>query len=152
MRFPEAHWYPVQESREVGHKPLGVERLGRRLVFWRDANGQPHAHLDRCPHLGAALSKGRISDDRLTSVSRLRVRWRGTMPPYSGYSGNGRRWQDSQRHVAHQLSAAQNTRTDLAMVGGANPRRLIPSFPQLESGWRYGTVVVHYTRAIENQL
>ena len=29
MRVPENHWYPVLESCEIGHKPLGVERLGR---------------------------------------------------------------------------------------------------------------------------
>ena len=66
MRLPEAHWYPVLERREVRHKPQGVERLGRLRVIWRNTDGQPHARLDRCPHLGAALSRGRICGDRLT--------------------------------------------------------------------------------------
>lgn len=65
MRIPQNLWYPVLESYEIGYKPLGVERLGRRLVFWRPSDNKPHAHLDRCPHLGAVLSSGKICEDRL---------------------------------------------------------------------------------------
>jgi phenylpropionate dioxygenase-like ring-hydroxylating dioxygenase large terminal subunit len=67
MRVPEKQWYPVLESWELGRKPLGVERLGWRLVFWRSSDGLAHAHLDRCPHLGTALSGGKVQDDSLTS-------------------------------------------------------------------------------------
>jgi len=54
------------ESRELGGKPLGIERFAQRLVFWRTTDGQPHVHPDRCPHLGAALSRAKICADRLT--------------------------------------------------------------------------------------
>ena len=65
MQLPTNHWYPVLQSREVASRPLGVTRLGERLVFWRDSKGTIHAHADRCPHLGAALSQGSVSGDRL---------------------------------------------------------------------------------------
>ena len=29
-------WYVVLDSEEVTNKPLGVQRLGQKLVFWRD--------------------------------------------------------------------------------------------------------------------
>ncbi|MDA1343878.1 MAG: Rieske (2Fe-2S) protein [Proteobacteria bacterium] len=66
MRVTEQQWYPVLESRELKRKSLGVERFEWRLVFWRLSNGQAHAHLDRCPHLGAALSGGKVQNNRLT--------------------------------------------------------------------------------------
>ena len=49
-------WYVVLESQEVKHKPIGVTRMGEKLVFWRDAQGQVHCLRDRCAHRGAALS------------------------------------------------------------------------------------------------
>lgn len=63
--LPENQWHPVPESTELESRPLGVERFGQRLVFWRAADGKPHAHPDRCPHLGAAPSAGTIVSDRL---------------------------------------------------------------------------------------
>src|SRR5436190_1495467 len=36
-----------------------------KLVFWRSQDGVIHAHSDRCPHLGAALSAGRVEADRI---------------------------------------------------------------------------------------
>jgi phenylpropionate dioxygenase-like ring-hydroxylating dioxygenase large terminal subunit len=63
MLLPDNHWYPVLLTGEVGRKPLGVERLGMQLVFWRDSNKQVHAMTDRCSHLGAALSHGHVDGD-----------------------------------------------------------------------------------------
>jgi phenylpropionate dioxygenase-like ring-hydroxylating dioxygenase large terminal subunit len=53
-------WYVVLESRELGDEPLGVTRLGERLVFWRDADGRPVCLYDRCAHRGAALAQGKV--------------------------------------------------------------------------------------------
>ena len=33
-------WYAVLESRSLGAKPVGIERLGERLVAWRAAGGE----------------------------------------------------------------------------------------------------------------
>ena len=65
MLVPENQWYPVLESRELGRKPLAVERFAQQWVFWRTSSGEPRAHPDRCPHLGAALSGGTIVSGEL---------------------------------------------------------------------------------------
>lgn len=60
-------WYAIVPSNFVGQDyPLGVTRLGTRLVVWRDGDGQMHVQRDICPHRGAPLSKGLMIDGRLT--------------------------------------------------------------------------------------
>lgn len=58
-------WYPIAPSWQVGENPLGVTRLGERIVVWRDRDGAVHALEDRCPHRGARLSLGWNLGDRL---------------------------------------------------------------------------------------
>jgi phenylpropionate dioxygenase-like ring-hydroxylating dioxygenase large terminal subunit len=58
-------WYVVLESKEVGNRPVGVTRMGERLVFWRDQAGDVRAAVDRCPHRGVALSAGGIQHEHL---------------------------------------------------------------------------------------
>ena len=60
-------WYPVLPSRFVqsGGKPVGLVRLGEKLVLWRDARGAIHVQTDRCPHRGVPLSRGQNEGDRL---------------------------------------------------------------------------------------
>ena len=58
-------WYPIAPSWQVGENPLGVTRLGDRIVVWRDRGGAVHALEDRCPHRGARLSLGWNLGDRL---------------------------------------------------------------------------------------
>lgn len=58
-------WYVVLESNEVGDHPVGVTRLGEKMVFWRDQTGKICAAADRCPHRGVALSAGVKNDEHL---------------------------------------------------------------------------------------
>lgn len=58
-------WYIVLESYEVKNRPVGVTRLGEKLVFWRDKFGKVNAAVDRCPHRGVALSVGKIENEHL---------------------------------------------------------------------------------------
>jgi phenylpropionate dioxygenase-like ring-hydroxylating dioxygenase large terminal subunit len=58
-------WYPVAPSWMVGRKPVGLTRLGERIVLWRDDAGVVHALEDRCPHRGARLSLGWNLGDRV---------------------------------------------------------------------------------------
>jgi phenylpropionate dioxygenase-like ring-hydroxylating dioxygenase large terminal subunit len=53
-------WHPVALSTAVADKPVGVTLLGEVVVLWRDAEGVVHAWMDKCPHRGAKLSKGRV--------------------------------------------------------------------------------------------
>lgn len=154
MRVPEDQWYPVLESREVRRKPLGVERFGQQLVFWRTPDESVHAHADRCPHLGAALSRGRISDGKLVC-------------PFHGFefAADG-----VCRHIPAvgrqgRIPAAMSLRTfplreayGFVWLWRGEPRDVYPGVPYFSqlADWRYGTVAVdwpvHYSRAIENQL
>jgi len=58
-------WYVLLESDEVSHKPIGVMRMGEKMVFWRDNSGRVHCALDKCPHRGVQLSLGSIVEDHL---------------------------------------------------------------------------------------
>jgi len=58
-------WYVLLESDEVSHSPIGVIRMGERMVFWRDARGRVYCALDKCPHRGVRLSLGCIVENRL---------------------------------------------------------------------------------------
>lgn len=59
-------WYPIAPSWRVGDKPVGMMRLGERIVAWRDRDGVIQVIEDRCPHRGARLSMGRNFGDRLS--------------------------------------------------------------------------------------
>jgi phenylpropionate dioxygenase-like ring-hydroxylating dioxygenase large terminal subunit len=155
MKLPEDHWYPLLESCELRRKPLGVDRLGTRFVFWRDASGGAQALLDRCPHLGAALSKGCIRDGHIacpfhgfqfdgtgacTHVPALGAR--GRIP--SGVAATSFRIREAHGFIWLWWGNPENVTQSL------------PFFEELKDGWRHATVKVqwpvHYTRAIENQL
>jgi phenylpropionate dioxygenase-like ring-hydroxylating dioxygenase large terminal subunit len=155
MRVPENQWYPLLEGREVKRKPLGLERLGRRFVFWRSDDGQVHAHLDRCPHLGAALSAGRIEDNHIVCPFhgfRFDRDGQCTHIPSLGRSGKIPRGLAVEHFVVREAHGFVwlwwGSRDDVAAD--------LPYFAQLEHGWHHHTVTVdwpaHYTRAIENQL
>ena len=58
-------WYVVLESKEVRKKPVGVTRMGEKLVFWRNEAGKVFCAVDRCPHRGVALSIGKLENNHL---------------------------------------------------------------------------------------
>ena len=58
-------WYPVFESARLRSRPVGLRRLGRDLVLWRDAGGNAVIGASACPHRGAALAGGRVRDGEL---------------------------------------------------------------------------------------
>jgi phenylpropionate dioxygenase-like ring-hydroxylating dioxygenase large terminal subunit len=58
-------WYPICQSAHVKETPLGLQRLGRDIVVWRDSQGKIHVHDDRCLHRGAKLSVGQVINDHL---------------------------------------------------------------------------------------
>jgi phenylpropionate dioxygenase-like ring-hydroxylating dioxygenase large terminal subunit len=155
VQLPANHWYPVLTCREVARKPLGIERLGRRMVFWRDVAWRVHAQDDRCPHMGASLAAGHVEGDCIVC-------------PFHGfrYDGSGRCVAAPALGRHGHIPAALAVRAypvlerhDLIwMWWGDEPpgERLPPFFPELESGWSHHTTAVdwpvHVTRAIENQL
>jgi phenylpropionate dioxygenase-like ring-hydroxylating dioxygenase large terminal subunit len=59
-------WYALYPSSWVTDKPVGITRLGQRLVLWRDGKGEVHVQYDRCPHRGARLSQGEVIEGLVT--------------------------------------------------------------------------------------
>lgn len=60
------HWYAIALTAGVGRaRPVGVARLGRRLVLWRDREGAVRCADAGCPHRGANLALGRVKDGEL---------------------------------------------------------------------------------------
>jgi nitrite reductase/ring-hydroxylating ferredoxin subunit len=53
-------WYGVFRSSALRLQPTAVRRFGLPIVLYRRADGSAVALLDRCPHRGAALSRGRV--------------------------------------------------------------------------------------------
>ncbi len=46
-------WYVVLESKKVHKgKPVGVTRLGEKMVFWHDSQGRLGCLVDECSHRG----------------------------------------------------------------------------------------------------
>jgi len=56
-------WTPVELAHRVRSKPLAVSVAGERLVLFRDQDRRVAALIDRCPHRGVALSRGRVTPD-----------------------------------------------------------------------------------------
>ncbi|WP_228038326.1 aromatic ring-hydroxylating dioxygenase subunit alpha [Nodosilinea sp. LEGE 06152] len=59
--FPN-FWTPVLPVAEIGAEPIAIELAGESLVLFRDAGGQFSALPDLCPHRGAPLSRGRVTE------------------------------------------------------------------------------------------
>lgn len=55
-------WYVVLGSWQLKDKPLGITRLGEKLVFYRTHEGKPVCLADKCAHRGVALSIGKLCE------------------------------------------------------------------------------------------
>lgn len=149
-------WYVVLDSKEVGEKPVGVTRLGEKLVFWRDSNHKVRCAFDRCPHRGVALSLGKVREGHLQCPFHgfefdssgqcvlIPAEGRSTQPPAA------MRLNSYPTHEAHGL---------IWIWWGENrPAELeAPTFfDNLDESFYYGTASdpwkAHYSRVIENQL
>ena len=149
-------WYVVLGSNAVKDRPVAVTRLGEKLVFWRDRQGQVACLLDKCPHRGVRLSAGAVIANHLQCPfhgfefdSRGQVR----LIPANGKNAplpKGMRACGYPVHEAHGfiwIWWGPNPPADLA------PPRFFEdiderfSFGEARDLWK-----AHYSRAIENQL
>lgn len=149
-------WYAVLESREVRlGKVTAATRLGERLVFWRDADGQLGCLRDRCPHRGVALRAGKVVGDHLQC-------------PFHGFEfdpagacqlipANGRdaKVPRAMRAVSYPVREAHG----LVYLWWGAPRHSYPALPWFEDlgdelvyATTRDTWATHYSRVIENQL
>ncbi len=149
-------WYVVLESSEVGKNPVGVTRLGEKLVFWRDQDNRVHAAVDRCPHRGVALSTGKILDGHLQCPFHgfeYDPTGECTLIPANGRKGvipNAMRLAVYPTHEAF----------DLIWLWWGEAGKQAPAAPEffdnLDSAFSYSSAHdpwdAHYSRVIENQL
>jgi phenylpropionate dioxygenase-like ring-hydroxylating dioxygenase large terminal subunit len=148
-------WYAVLESNEVpARKPVGVLRMGEKLVFWRDAEGKLACLHDRCPHRGVSLSLGRLQGNCVEC-------------PFHGFqfdaSGGCRLVPANGRSApaARQIRVASYPTYEIDGLifiwwGEANEIPPPPLYFDNLGGLVYASSRVpwnaHYSRAIENQL
>lgn len=149
-------WYVVLESDEVKTTPVGVTRLGEKLVFWRDPHGKLSAAVDRCPHRGVALSTGCIQEDHL-------------MCPFHGFQfdpsgkcvlipANGRGGLIPQAMHLNTYPTYE-AHGYIWLWWGSQPPADLPApdfFDNLDDTFHHASVHdpwdAHYSRVIENQL
>jgi phenylpropionate dioxygenase-like ring-hydroxylating dioxygenase large terminal subunit len=147
-------WYIVLESKEVKEKPVGVTRLGEKLVFWRDQPGKVHCFRDPCIHRGAALSLGACVN------GHIRCPFHGLEFDPSGrcvlIPANSAAKPVPENFVAHRYHTYENQGFIWIFYGNSEPGESRPEFFEgLENHSRITRVdpwATHYSRAIENQL
>jgi len=65
MTFPKNIWYVAATPNEIDEKPLGRTICGERIAFYRGVDNKVAAVQDFCPHRGAPLSLGFVSEGKL---------------------------------------------------------------------------------------
>lgn len=150
-------WYAVLDSKELKKgKVLGVTRLGEKLVFWRDRNGNVGCLFDKCAHRGAALSVGKV-----VSNGALQCPFHGFEYDSSGkvtkIPAIGKAAKVPDRFKVNAYHTVD--KHGLIWIFWGEQRKdypPIPFFEDIDEKFRYDTFVdhwpVHYSRAIENQL
>jgi phenylpropionate dioxygenase-like ring-hydroxylating dioxygenase large terminal subunit len=149
-------WYVVLESKEVpAGKPVGVTRMGEKLVFWRDSRGKVSCLRDFCPHRGVALSAGKVLGDALQC-------------PFHGfeYDTTGRACRvpaigkdtSIPKHLVAFSYPAVEANGFIYIWWGEDTGNLPAPrfFDNLGEGFSYGSArdpwKTHYSRVVENQL
>lgn len=57
-------WYVILDSKELKKGvPLGITRLGERMVIWRTKTNEIMCLADQCAHRGASLALGKLTED-----------------------------------------------------------------------------------------
>ena len=149
-------WYVVLDSKQVKRKPVGVTRMGEKLVFWRDGEGRVVSLRDRCVHRGVQLSKGKIIDAHLQCPFHgFEYNASGQVTKIPAY-GAGAPIHERFRVSAYPTHEAR----DFIWVwwGDEPPEDLEPPrfFDDIDDSFRIGRTIdawdAHYSRVIENQL
>ena len=149
-------WYVLMESKQVKEKPVGVTRMGEKLVFWRDETGQVGCLRDKCPHRGVELSKGEVVRGHIQCPFHgfeYDTSGRGVLIP-----ANGRNAPVPKAFRAHSYPTYEDH--DFIWVWwGQDPSEDLEAprfFDDIDDGFTYATIYdlwnAHYSRAIENQL
>jgi phenylpropionate dioxygenase-like ring-hydroxylating dioxygenase large terminal subunit len=149
-------WYVVMDSTQVRDRPVGVVRMGEKLVFWRDGSGKVHCLWDKCAHRGVQLSKGKVIGDH------IQCPFHGLQYDSSGkvtiIPANGKNTPVPDRFQVLSYPTYE-AHSFIWIWWGENPRENLPPprfFTDVDSSLSYGRAYdhwnAHYSRVIENQL
>jgi phenylpropionate dioxygenase-like ring-hydroxylating dioxygenase large terminal subunit len=152
-------WYAILESNEVKPgKPVGVTRMGEKLVLWRDDKGQVGCMADLCPHRGVALSAGKLIGGNVQCPFHgfeYDTSGRCTLVP-----ANGKNATPPKVMQVRRVYSAREAHGFIYIWWG-EPRAAqdlppLPWFDSIDDTFAYATLrdpwAAHYSRAIENQL
>ncbi|MFZ5939560.1 MAG: Rieske 2Fe-2S domain-containing protein [Bacteroidota bacterium] len=148
-------WYVVLESAELRKAPLGVVRMGEKLVFWRDSENKVHCLPDRCSHRRVQLSLGEVVD------GRLQCPFHGLQFDGQGkcclIPANGRNAEVPERFSIEGYETREMHGFIWIFWGERNAAEGDPAyFTNIDGSFHYLTRqdpwAVHYSRVIENQL
>ena len=149
-------WYVVMDSTQIRDQPVGVLRMGEKLVFWRDNSRKVVCLRDKCAHRGAALCLGKVTGDHLqcpfhgleySSLGKVTV-----IPANGKNTPVPDRFQvlGYPTHEAHGL---------VWIWWGEKPPQNLPPpqfFKDIDDSLSFGRTYdywkAHYSRVIENQL
>jgi len=150
-------WYVVLDSKEVKKKPLGVKRLGEKMVFWRDSQGQVVCQIDKCCHRGAQLSIGKVVGDCIQCPFHgflFDQKGQCTLVPANGKTAKIPKSFKVKTYPIQEKHGWIWLYWGEATEGQKLPE--LPFFDDIDDDFRYSTLQsewpVHYTRAVENQL
>jgi phenylpropionate dioxygenase-like ring-hydroxylating dioxygenase large terminal subunit len=151
-------WYAVLDSKEVPKgKLIGVTRLGEKLVFWRDEQGNSCDMFDKCAHRGVRLSAGKIIH------GEVQCPFHGLQYDHTGkctiIPSRGKVAEIPSNFKVHSYPIREAHGFiwiwwgDLKIDENYPP---LPFFDDIDDSFSYVTQAdywkVHYSRAIENQL
>jgi phenylpropionate dioxygenase-like ring-hydroxylating dioxygenase large terminal subunit len=149
-------WYVVMDSSQIRGKPVGVVRLGEKLVFWRDGCGKVICLRDKCVHRGVQLSKGKVIGDH------VQCPFHGLEYNSSGkvtiIPANGKNTPVPDRFRVLSYPTCEAHGLIWIWWGEDPPKDLQPPrfFADIDEslsyGWVYDHWNAHYSRVIENQL
>jgi len=150
-------WYVILESREVKkNRIMGMKRLGKKLIAWRDTTGKAHVMGDRCPHMGASLSQASHHGDYISCVFHgLQFSADGACMavPALGAGGKIPRAMHAHSYPVHEHAGLLWIWFDEA---GSLPDVLPVYFDSLTDDFSYSSFQqpwpIHYSRMAENQL
>ncbi|MBN1264641.1 MAG: aromatic ring-hydroxylating dioxygenase subunit alpha [Anaerolineales bacterium] len=149
-------WYVVLEGKEVKRgAPVGVTRMGEKLVFWRAKDGNVVCQRDKCVHRGVALSEGKVINGEIEC-------------PFHGfrYDATGRCTRIPANSVNtevperfHVFTYPTREANGFIYIWWGEAREGLPPVPffsDLGGNFSYGRISdpwnAHYSRVIENQL
>ncbi len=159
MQMVRERWYIVLEADEVPRdRPLGAQRFGEDLVFWRDATGAVRCASARCPHRGASLALGSVHEGQIACPFHG-FRFRGTDGRCAHIPANG----EAEPSAAYDVPVhTALERHGFVWLWWGEPRDDVPEppwFPELDDPrwrWKAGRLhddwPIHWTRVVENQL